>query len=56
MDNFKYPAVKKLTNHELWQCIITPIEEGMQPKYKKFLERASKEFFRRKISLRAICK
>jgi hypothetical protein len=45
-----------MTDKELWQAVLTPIENQMPEQLKKFLQECTKEFKNRKVKLNSIIK
>ena len=48
--------IKELSNSELWQLVLTPVEERTPEGVKQFLSDAESEFHNRKAKLQPICK
>ena len=53
---YKKYNTKEMSDRQLWQAVLTPIEDEMSILLKKFLTECKKEFFNRKIQLEPICK
>jgi hypothetical protein len=48
------PEIKDLSNHQLWQLCLTPVEDAMPHDIQNYLQSAETEFKNRKIPLQSI--
>ena len=55
MKYLKYNT-KTMENRQLWECVLTPIEDKMPNELKKFLQECKKELDKRIINLNPITK